>query len=182
MGAEGEELSTYLESIKDEITSDKYLENGKEKDIEVYYGDEASLVQDNDEELYFEGYSKIDFLNIGNPIYIQKSNHIPRNTNSMWFLKCNFKMQDLENDTMIELENMKIGEYIPSASEPILVQLWFKESEGKVYTFCLYYVCDYNYVLNVLLMEGDEVSRIRTDLISPKRQFVLTEGEIFNDM
>lgn len=182
MGAEGEELSTYLESIKDEITSDKYLENGKEKDIEVYYGDEASLVQDNDGELYFEGYNKIDFLNIGNPIYIQKSNHIPRNTNSMWFLRCNFKIQDLENDTMLELENMRIGEYIPSASEPILVQLWFKKSKDKVYTFCLYHVCDYNYVLNVLLIEGDKVSRIRTDIISPQREFVLTEGEVFYDM
>ena len=29
---------------------------------------------------------------------------------------------------------------------------------------------------------GDEVSRVRTDIISPRRQFVLTEGEIFHDM
>lgn len=91
-------------------------------------------------------------------------------------------MQNLENNTMVELDNMKIGEYIPSDSDPILVQMWFKESKDKVYTFCLYYVCDYNYALNVLLMEGDEVSRIRTDLIVPKREFVLTEGEIFHDM
>ena len=182
MRADVEELDTYLESIKDEITSDRYLENGKEKDIDIYYGDETVFVPNSDEAFLDDGYYKVDFLNIGRPIYIQKSNHIPSNTYSMWFLKCNFKMQNLENNTMVELDNMKIGEYIPSDSDPILVQMWFKESEGKVYTFCLYYVCDYNYVLNVLLMEGDKVSRVRTDLISPKREFVLTEGEIFHDM
>ena len=185
MRADGEELDTYLESIKDEITSDRYLENGKEEDIDIYYGDETAFALNSDEPVFDDEYYKVDFLNIGNPVYIKKSNYTPYGSNSthgMWFLKCNFKMQNLENNTMVELDNMKIGEYIPSDSDPILVQMWFKESKDKVYTFCLYYVCDYNYALNVLLMEGDEVSRIRTDLIVPKREFVLTEGEIFHDM
>lgn len=180
-----EELDTYLESIKDEITSDEYMENGKEEDIGIYYGDETAFVLNSGEPFLDDEYYKVDFLNIGNPVYIKKSNYTPYGSNSthgMWFLKCNFKMQNLENNTMVELDNMKIGEYIPSDSDPILVQMWFKESKDKVYTFCLYYVCDYNYVLNVLLMEGDEVSRVRTDLISPKREFVLTEREIFHDM
>lgn len=185
MRADGEELDTYLESIKGEITSDEYLESGKEKDIEIYYGDEAFFVPDNDKGLYFDGYNKIDFLNIGTPVYIKKSNHTPygaNSANSMWYLKCDFKIRNRETGSLIKLDNMEIGEYIPSDFDPILVQMWFKESEDKVYTFCLYHVCDYNYVLNVLLIEGDKVSRIRTDIISPKRQFALTEGEIFNDM
>lgn len=185
MRADGEELEAYLESIKGEVMSDKYVENGKEKDIEIYYGDEASFASNNDKGLYFDGYNKIDFLNIGNPVYIKKSNHTPYGANSennVWYLKCDFMIRNVETGSLVKLDNMKIGENRPSDFDPILVQMWFKEFEDKVYTFCLYYVCDYNYVLNVLFMEGDEVSRICTDIISPKREFVLVEGEIFNDM
>ncbi len=68
---------------------------------------------------------------------------------------------------------------MPNRRNPVLVQMWFKEMEGKVYTFCLYHVSDYNYMLNVVLLEGNKVNRVRTDILSPQRHFVLTEGEKF---
>ena len=77
----------------------------------------------------------------------------------------------------MELENMEIYPSVPDWDKVKLVQMWFKEMEGKVYTFCLYHVSDYNYMLNVVRLEGNEVNRIRTDILSPRRHFVLTEGE-----
>ena len=57
-----------------------------------------------------------------------------------------------------------------------IVQLWFKKIEDKVFTFRISHVSSFNYVLDVLLIEGDEVTHVWRNLISPKRGFVLYEG------
>lgn len=76
---------------------------------------------------------------------------------------------------------MEIGTQgpVPYLDRLVLVQMWFKKIEGKVYTLCLYHTFDYNYVLSTYLLEGDSVEQVRTDIISPQRQFFLTEGEVF---
>jgi len=60
-----------------------------------------------------------------------------------------------------------------------LVQIWFKKIDGKVFTFILHHISDYNYMLNVMLIEEGVITIVRTDIISPQREFVLTEGEVF---
>ncbi len=178
--AEGIGLEHYIESIKEEMTSDTYLENGRAGDIAVYYGDERAvdiLLPENDETNRSDTCYQIDFMNIGIPIYIRKSNFIPSNYNSTWHLKSSFYLRSPKNGSIKTLENMEINHYLPNPLQPELVQMWFKEIEGKVYTFCLYHVSDYNYMLNVVRLEGNEVNRIRTDILSPRRHFVLTEGE-----
>ncbi len=88
-----------------------------------------------------------------------------------------FFLRNPIDDTIVALENMKLEHTVIYQKQPELVQMWFKEMEGKVYTFCLYHVSDYNYMLNVVRLEGNEVNRIRTDILSTRRHFVLTEGE-----
>ena len=85
-------------------------------------------------------------------------------------------MEDPVHESVRELEEMRIGE----ASFPALVQMWFEEFGGKVLTFQVYHYTDYNYMLHVLLIEGDKVTQLRTDIFSPERSFIVTEGEIFN--
>jgi len=60
-----------------------------------------------------------------------------------------------------------------------LIQMWFKEIEDKVFTFCVYHTSEYSYMLNVILVENDKVITIRTDIFSPKRQFLISEGDLF---
>lgn len=178
--AEGIGLEHYIESIKEEMTSDTYLENGMAGDIAVYYGDEEAvdvLLPEDGKTNRRDTCYQIDFLNIGIPIYIRKSNFIPSNYNSTWHLKSCFYLQNPEDSSISMLENMEVNHYLPNPLQPSLVQMWFKEMEGKVYTFCLYHVSDYNYMLNVVRLEGNEANRIRTDILSPRRHFVLTEGE-----
>ena len=56
--------------------------------------------------------------------------------------------------------------------------MWFEEIGGKVLTFQIYHYTDYSYMLHVLLVEGDKVTQVRTDIFSPERSFIVTEGEI----
>lgn len=185
MTTEGSCLGTYLDNIKDDITSNRYMEKGLSKDIAVFCGDEeedAEFKVPSVDEVYFgSNYYKIDFANIGVPVYMRKSNFIPSNYRTVWQFKCRFFLQDLENDCVCELERLEIGaEAIPPASNrPNLVQMWFKEIEGKVYTLCLYHVFDYNYVFCAYVLDGNQIERIRTDILSPQRAFILTEGEKF---
>ena len=180
--SEGMKWEYYLEGIRDEITSDEYLQNGTdESGWSVYFGDEEKvenfIVPENERRYYSNEYHKIDFANIGIPVYMRKSNFYSSNTYTTWFLKCLFYLRDPMENSIVELENMEIYPSVPDWDKVKLVQMWFKEMEGKVYTFCLYHVSDYNYMLNVVRLEGNEVNRIRTDILSPRRHFVLTEGE-----
>ena len=113
MTTECASLNTYLEGIKGDVTSDKYLENGLAKDIDVFCGDE---IEDKDfgvpsvDEFYFSSnYYKTDFTNIGVPIYMRKSNFIPSDYRNVWQFKCRFFLQNPENNSVWELDQMEIG-------------------------------------------------------------------------
>ncbi len=183
--SEGRKWDRYIESIREEITSDEYLINGANKgECRVYFGDEeevaeAFIVPENEGRYDSSEYHKIDFANIGIPIYMRKSNFYPSNTSTTWHLSSLFYLRNPLDDSIVTLQNMEIdpNPFASGNRQPALVQMWFKEREGKVYTFCLYHVSDYNYMLNVVRLEGTEVNRIRTDILSPQRHFVLTEGE-----
>ncbi len=178
----GLELDTYIESIKEEVTSDKYMENGKAEEVSVFYGDEEEaddFTVPEDEEKYFSNeYYRIDFANIGIPVYLRKSNLVPSSYRDIWHLRSTFYMLSPKDNSISKLDKLEIGYDAPATGESPLVQMWFKEMGEKVYTCCLYHVSDYNYVLNICLLEEDQITRIRTDMICPQRHFVLTEGEI----
>ena len=62
---------------------------------------------------------------------------------------------------------MELGDsYFPTNIE--LVQIWFKKIANKVFTFRIYHISDYNYMLDVSLIEGNNVIQIRNDIISPQ--------------
>lgn len=77
---------------------------------------------------------------------------------------------------MTELEQLSED---GGASGIKLVQMWFKEFNEKVYTFRIYHICDYNYMMNVVLLDKDKVNQVGTYVLLPQRGFVLTEGEVF---
>lgn len=180
---EGGKWDRYIESIQGEIDSNEYLIDGtNEGECRVYFGDEEEvtepfIVPENEKTYAGNKYHKIDFTNIGIPIYMRKFNFYPSNYHTTWHLKSLFYLQNPQDDLIVKLQNMEVNYCIPDSAKPVLVQMWFEKMDGKVYTFCLYHVSDYNYMLNVVRFEGNEVNRIRTDILSPQRHFVLTEGE-----
>lgn len=62
-----------------------------------------------------------------------------------------------------------------SVQTPRLVQMWFKRIGDKVYSFFLYHVEDYNYVLQTTLIEGVDIKLVRSDVLVPQRHFVISE-------
>lgn len=110
---------------------------------------------------------------------MRKSEFEPSDMNSIWHLQSLFYIRNQIDNSIVMLPDMELDSVIPDGGSPVLVQMWFKEMEGEVYTFCLYHVSDYNYMLNVVRIERNEVSRIRTDILSPQRHFLLIEGERF---
>lgn len=86
---------------------------------------------------------------------------------------------DSKTNMLQELEQLSIDE----GSHPLvlrLVNMWFKEIDGKTLTFSLYYVSDYSYLLNAVLLEGGEAKPINAWILLPQREFVLSEGEVFS--
>ncbi len=74
-----------------------------------------------------------------------------------------FYIRDSQKDSFIELEKLRLDQ--ETSRELKLIQLWFKEIGGKIFTFRIYHISSYNYVLDVSLIEGDNVTRVRTDLL-----------------
>lgn len=169
------DINDYIESIKNVISSSQYLDSGQHESAQ-FYGDEAEadyfpLANE------FNQYYKIDFANTDTPVYIRKSNFVPSNYRSTWHLRAKFYIYEPQSDTVLELERLELGKELPFENE--LVQMWFKEIDSKVFTFTVHHISDYNYMFNVLLIEDGKIEVVRTDIISPQREFVLKEGEIF---
>ncbi|MBD5531048.1 MAG: hypothetical protein HDQ98_02425 [Lachnospiraceae bacterium] len=176
-------LDVHLTRIEEEITSDRYMEQGGYREgPDVFYGDETEVTALSD---VYNQYYEIDFANIGVPVYMRKSIFIPSSSGEELFLRAHFYVADPEAgavetmEDLEELENLLIENDASPKSAMTLVQLWFEEIRGQVVTFRLYHVCDYNYLLNVILIEGDQIRQIEAEICSPHRTFVLLQGQEF---
>lgn len=172
-------VSNYIEEIKSEIASDRYLENGQDDYTHIYFGDETKVddtaFAEEESAYYGADYYSADFMNTGQQIFMYKRDLTPSAYRDVWHIRTNFYLPDEKSGMLMELKDMQIGD----DQELPLVQLWFKEIDQKTYTFCLYHICDYNYMLNVSCFHGTEAEQICCHMLSPKRTFVLTEGERF---
>lgn len=115
---------------------------------------------------------RMDIANMGLPVYMEKHMHVGDTIHSREYMEMKFYLYVEKTGFVAELEGLGTG-------ESDLMQIWFKEIGGKVYTFRIYHVCDYNYILDIICLEQDKVTPIGRYMIAPKRKFVVTEGEIF---
>lgn len=172
----GEELSLYIEEIKDEVTDSDYIERGDtrgahgnmESDGEA--APEIPLVAEGQYyEKRYQNVQKIDFANMGVQIYywtyMYHAESFPAH------VQAGFYMYDKSRNKIYE-----VGEW-PGDTDA--VQLWFHEIDGKVYTFLLYRLAGYNYMLNVRLIEGNKVTPIAQYHIIPRFSYEITEGKLY---
>lgn len=173
-----DELREYLEIVKTDFETGYYLDDGRDGEyLEIYYGGEkGTSVFDLGE---YDTYYKADIANCNMPVYFAKNMYIPSDIKSRCHLKIRFFLYNGVTDSVMELKELGIDD---DGGWINLLQMWFEEIDGKVYTFSIYHITDYNYMLEVALLEGDRLTHIKTVLLLPKRKFVLTEGEIFNGM
>ena len=172
-------VDAYLEHVKKELISSGAIEYGQEKEINLFIGDEKESVQlflqeetnQFSREYFGTKFYAIDLANVGEPAYIKRNIIMPESysfpTRMRVLAYSNIDGQGKKVLSELYLDDGRLKE------QPItLTQLWFKELNGKVYTFSLYYVSEYYYLLNVMLVEGGKASRIRTELLVPERNFI----------
>ncbi len=156
-----EELDLYVEKIKEEFTPGTYLGDG----MHVYYGDETKEPSVESVRGRDNAYL-VDIANCGRPVYICKQ------------LTCPNCCKQYLNFMIFSYP--LYGESIEEPSEDIniegVVQTWFKEIRGKVYTCQIYHSSDYNYIFRMLLLEDDKVTVVRTEMIAPQRKFTTEHG------
>lgn len=165
------ELSAYIDQIKEEIVDTRYIETGDTQGAWYSYGMEGNGEMASDFPLNTEkeSYRKLDFANMNVPIYyktnVSQVEKFPPQLEGEFYLYDGKKI----------LELSKLSQRICYYDE--LVQMWFYEIDDKVYTFQIFRLRGYNYMLAVRFVEGNEVTTIRCDHIVPRFCFEITEGE-----
>ena len=164
----------YVENIRDVITSEEYIERGARYNYyNVMEGDETKDTEDLSTEGNKEFY-KIDFTNTGIPVYIERVLYEPSNSyQGQICLKFSFYLYNTEKEEMVKFDALNFDNNDKTANG--LLQMWFKEFNGKVYTFQLYAMDDFSYMLNVFLVERGRITPVRVDYILPKRTIVVEE-------
>lgn len=174
----GEELSFYIEQIKDKITDTEYIERGDT------YGGTTAIKGDGEvaTENLFKGrcpydnqpIQKLDFANMGIPIYFWT--HIYQGEKLSPYIQAQFYIYD--DKSPCRVFELGEGEWTDITDT---VQIWFHEIDGKVYTFLVYHLAGYNYMLTVKLIEGNEVTPIAQYHIIPRFSYEITEGQLYGD-
>ena len=158
------DVTGYLEEIKTDLADLSYRSN----DEDVYTGDEDPEIELNQFLRLgsvvspYETFYKIDFNNDRKDEYISKEksyNHIYAG------------IYQFTGRGIIGLEYDETAE--EAWGHP--VQIWFKEIQGKVFTFRLFYHEDSYYVLNVSLIEGTRITQVQTHIIVPKVNYIMNE-------
>lgn len=188
-----EELSAYVEQIKDEIMDSKYIERGdtrsgfydfREDDSEVVTesrnvkrGDGSEAVPEiplTREDEYYYPCQRIDFANVGVPIYFYKKVSQPERRKPYFIGE--FYLYDESGHNVFRLS--KEPETTWSDYKPVLVQMWFHEIDGKVYTFEMFHLKGYNYMMSVRLVEGNSITFVGQYFVAPRFCNEITEGGI----
>ena len=173
-----EAVTDYVNSIKEDLMIKSQIND----DLEIYTGDETTKF-DRDKllrlnsvagEAHFlnDRFYEIDYNNDGVAEYIDKR---------FWF-PSNYTRLDLITDTYIFTDKQIVSTNSGFSEDNVtLVQLWFKEIEGKTFTFRLFLTYGYNYLLNVALIENTYVTQVQNYLIAPESVFVVRSGKIQNN-
>lgn len=167
-------VNEYVESVQDRITSEEYIERGAQHN---YYN---MLVGDETEDIAFplteeyKKYYKVDFTNTGMPIYIYKTTYEPSNAYNTICLKFSFYLWNREEKEVLEFDALSYN-LEGSKTDNGLIQMWFKEFNEKIYTFQIYSMNNFQYMLNVSLVEGNRITPVRIDYILPKRIIVIED-------
>lgn len=159
-----EAAAAYIDSIKDTLLYPAVYDGGGV----TYTEDETDRFDDSKLQrliscAYGDEFYEIDFNNDSVPEYVSKTRE---GRMDLYFNAYHF------NDHRTEIIN-----YDLNRSRDHLMQLWFKEIEGNIYTCKLYHYDEY-YVFNMSLVEGKDITQVQSCLVLPEREFRTVPGRI----
>ena len=167
------EIDDYINQIKGELMSGYYVEVGKDISCLQRVDDDSKLAKEFSSISDDQEYYKVDFANIGVPIYYQTTIFTPSNDYLTVHLTGEFYLYDYEKGREIKLFELKTD----TESDDQLVQMWFHEINNRIYTFQIYHLDGYNYLLSVRYVAGNDMTIVRQEHIIPRFGFEITEGK-----
>ena len=168
-----EKIESYIQDIMVDLRKGKYLDAGNSEDWDCLMGDEV-LEEQFPLTSEYEKYVKADMANIGIDVYFQKKIFIPSNTAFSAYYKTDFYLWDVMTDEVLKIDALEIK----NKDKKQLVQLWSKKFDDLTYVFKIFHLENYEYALEVSLLNGNSTASIRTDVILPICRFELVEGNV----
>lgn len=165
----------YMDKVMQDFSTGKYLYEGGRADItEVYYGDERWAFEWTSEDNTYQIY-KMDIASSNPPVYMCKEMRFTENSESeRKYLEVKYFNFDLQSAFFRQQEGMSIPEVDVGVPETCLIQMWFKEMEGKVYIFRIYSLSDYNYMMSIALVDGSTVRPLKRYFLLPRKNILET--------
>ncbi|MDE6699172.1 MAG: hypothetical protein K2J91_06825 [Lachnospiraceae bacterium] len=157
------QINSYVENIQKELMAASPISD----DIIVYTGCEESVTDpvklqrlSSDYDLYM-----VDYDNDGIPEYQNKHHWFPSNYTTLHLITEEYR---LENITLQLQETWEPECPYSFNYEYALIQQWYQEFDGQIYTFQLFLTEGYNYYMNVSLWEEEHISWIASYYITPQ--------------
>lgn len=168
-----EQIDNYIENIQKELMAASSIND----DIIVYAGCEESvtdpvklqrLPDDND------WWYMVDYDNDGVPEYQSKHHWYPSNYTTLYLITEEYRLEDIA----LKLQETWEPDCPYSGYGYELIQRWYQEFDGQIYTFQLFLTEGYNYYMNVSLWEEEHISWITSYYITPRYELrVQTAGQ-----
>jgi len=157
-------VTAYVDSIRDTLLYPAAYDCGNE----TYTGDESADFDRNLQQRLMsctgrKEFYEIDFNNDSLPEYFLKM----RESRRVLYYNA-YHIQD---------KKTQLINYDLNSDRDHLMQLWFKEIEGKIYTCKLFYYDQY-YIFNVSLVEGTDITQVQSYMIMPGREFLVAPGRV----
>ncbi|MDE5949992.1 MAG: hypothetical protein K2H12_00225, partial [Acetatifactor sp.] len=112
---------------------------------------------------------QVDYDNDGQSEYLARHYWYPSNYTTLGLLTERYRMDGIT----VQLYESWEPECPYSSYDYELIQLWYQEFDGKIYTFQLFLTEGYNYYLSVSLVEDSQVSWIASYYVTPRCEWQL---------
>ncbi|MBD5530117.1 MAG: hypothetical protein HDR02_17200 [Lachnospiraceae bacterium] len=162
-----EQIDRYVEEIGEELMEVSPIND----DVDVYIGCEEPVTDAvlRQRLLWSYDWYRVDYDNDGRSEYLARHYWYPSNSTTLGLLTERYRLDGIT----VQLYESWEPECPYSSYDYELIQLWYQEFDGKIYTFQLFLTEGYNYYLSVSLVEGGQVSWIASYYVTPRCEWQL---------
>lgn len=160
------QINNYVESIQKELMAASPIND----DIIVYTGCEESVTDPVKLQRLYDGHNwyMVDYNNDGMPEYQSRYYWFPSNSTTLYLITKEYRLENITLKLQEAWEPECPYHYRYPYYEYELIQRWYQEFDGQIYTFQLFLTEGHNYYMNVSLWEEEHISWIASYYITPR--------------
>lgn len=160
------QINSYVESIQEELMAASPVNNAN--DLTVFTGCEESVTDPVKLQRLSDRHDwvMVDYDNDGRLEYQSRHYWFPSNYTTLYLITEEYRLEDITLNLQETWEPECPYRY--PHNEYTLIQRWYQEFDGQIYTFQLFLTEGYNYYMNVSLREKEQISWIASYYITPR--------------